>query len=351
MLRGFAQILWLALVVTIAPASAENGQLQPRGDAPVIVETPWGQHVVPTIDTYVDIAIYRSLKPGQPWSDGAALAERLRKDYDEGRLKLRRNPWQIAPGVWSIGPASLEQQVYLVDTGAGLLLIDPSLDKWHDEIVGNIKALGFTPGQVRWVLLTHCHIDHGQSCHMWQGRRAKIVAGAGDAHPMESCNSVVATWVEPQAEGRCVPCRIDLRVEDGDRLRFGGLTVHAIATPGHTPGSTAFAFERGGKWFLVSGDIALHNGRHAWMGNPYADWTQYLAALGKLSAFSLEGKPVQFDVLMPGHGTVDLDQASRSVAKTETLVRWIVARRAEGQSLDWVEPYPWDWEREGRAGR
>jgi glyoxylase-like metal-dependent hydrolase (beta-lactamase superfamily II) len=314
-----------------------------RGNEPVVVETPWGQRVVPTLDTYVDIQTYLQLRPGQAWSEGDALGRRLRDDYRSGRLKLRRYPWCVADGVFALGQAEMEQQIYLVDTGDGLLLIDPSLDAWQDELETQIRRLGFEPDQVKWVLLTHCHIDHGQSCARWRKRGARILVGDGDAHAMESCNSLVATWVEPQAGGRCSPCPVDERVFDGDVLQFGALRLHAVATPGHTPGSTCFHFERGGRQFLISGDIALHNGRHAWMGNPYADWTQYLASLGKLAGFSLDGRPVRFDVLLPGHGTVDLERAHRSVDATLRIVRTIVARRAAGEDIDWIEPYPWNW--------
>lgn len=264
----------------------------------------------------------------------------------------RRQPWQIGPGVYSLGPASMEQQVYLIDTGAGLLLIDPSLDKWQDELIGQIRTLGHEPEQVKWVLLTQCHIDHGQSCHSWRGRGAQIIVGDGDAQAMQSCNRLQAVWVEPQAERRCTPCTVDVRVHDGDMLRLGQSTLDAIATPGHTPGSTSFHFERAGRHCLISGDLALHNGRHAWMGNPYADWEQYLRSLRKLQRFALDDRRVHFDVLMPGHGTVDLDQAQRSVDATAGIVGDIVARRAAGAyALEWVEPYLWQWSRRGVGAR
>jgi glyoxylase-like metal-dependent hydrolase (beta-lactamase superfamily II) len=337
---GFACSLFPSLLSVAAPLGAQGTA---RGNEPVVVETPWGQRVVPTLDTYVDIQTYLHLRPGQAWAEGEALGRKLREDYRAGRVKLRRYPWRVAEGVFVLGQAEMEQQIYLIDTGQGLLLIDPSLDAWQDELIGQIRQLGFDPAEVKWVLLTHCHIDHGQSCYRWRTRGARILAGEGDAHPIETCNSLVATWVETQAEGHCTPCPVDQHVQDGDVLLFGGLTLHAIATPGHTPGSTCYYFERGGTGFLVSGDIALHNGRHAWMGNPYADWGQYLGSLGKLVHFALDGKPIRFDVLLPGHGTVDLEQAYRSVEETVRIVRSIVARRAAGENVDWIEPYPWNW--------
>ncbi len=311
---------------------------------PVVVQAPWGQRVVPTIDTLADIAAWRSLRPRQPWRAGTARSQQVRRDYAAGRIKLSLTPWTISSGVWAIGPRNTEQQIYLIDTGQGLVLVDPSLDAYQPEVLAQLRGLGFAPEQVKWVVLTHCHIDHGQSCHQWQARGAKIIIGAGDAAALAQCSDLQAAWFVPAANNRCTPCRADVRVSDGQVLRLGNLSLHAIGSPGHTPGSTSFAFRRADKWFLLSGDIALHGGRHAWMGNRHADWSQYLGALGKLTGFSVEGRPVKFDVLLPGHGAIDLDQGQRSIEQTERIVAGIEARRATGEGILQIDAYRWGWE-------
>jgi glyoxylase-like metal-dependent hydrolase (beta-lactamase superfamily II) len=322
---------------------------RPGPNQPVIAQTPWGQQVAPTIDTLADIAVWQSLRPGQRWSAGAARGKAVRGDYAAGRIRLSRTPWRIAEGVWAIGPWNTEQQIYLIDTGAGLVLVDPSLDAYQDEVLAQIRGLGFAPEQVKWVVLSHCHIDHGQSCRQWQARGAKVLIGAGDADAMAQCSDLLAIGFVPEAKGRCTPCNADIRVADGQVLRLGNLVLHAIGSPGHTPGSTSFAFQRQGRWHLLSGDIALHNGRHAWMGGSKADWGQYLASLAKLTRFAVDGRPVKFDVLLPGHGTIDLDQGQRSIEQTERIVASIVARRAKGEDVGWVEAYRWGWEERQRA--
>ncbi len=329
------------LVVALAQPGFSQGS-RPNFE-PVVVQTPWGQHVVPTVDTYIEIQIYEQLKPGQKWSEGEPIRKKLEDDYRAGRLKLRRYPWRITEGVYALGRDNMEQQTYLLDTGKGLLLVDPSFDSWQDDILEEIRQLGHQASQVKWVLLTHCHIDHSQSCHTWHERGAKICVGDADAHPVESGNALVATWVEPKAQAHFTPSPVDQHVYDGDALQFGDITLHAIWTPGHTPGATCYYLYKNGKHILFSGDIVLHNGCHAWMGNPYADWDQYLRCLDKLANFALDGNPVRFDILLPGHGTVDMDGAQRSVDETVKIVRNIVARRQSGEQIDWIDPYLWNW--------
>lgn len=324
---------------------------RPGPNTPVSALTPWGQRIAPTVDTLADIAIWNALKPGQFWAEGRAAGDAVRRDYGAGKIPLSRSSWTVIDGVWAIGPWNSEQNIYLIDSGQGLVLIDPSLDAYQDEVLAQIAGLGFRPEQVKWVVLTHCHIDHAQSCQQWKARGAKVIIGAGDAPELAACSDVVAKDFDPRAKGKCTPCAADQRLNDGDVLRFGNLALHAIANPGHTPGSTSFAFQRGGKWLLLSGDIALHNGRHAWTGGTKADWGLYLSSLGKLARWSFAGKPVRFDLLLPGHGTIDLDQGQRSVEQTERVVQHIVTRRAAGEKIGWVEAYPFAWEQAGGVGQ
>lgn len=324
---------------------------RPGPNPPVALITPWGQRIAPTVDTLADIATWNALRPGQPWTDGKAAGDAVRRDYGAGKIAVSRTPWTVAEGVWAIGPHNTEQNIYLIDSGQGLVLIDPSLDAFQPEVLAQIVGLGFRPEQVKWVVLTHCHIDHTQSCQQWKARGAKVIVGAGDAPELAACSDVIAKDFDPRAENRCTPCVADRQVADGEVLQLGNLAFHAIANPGHTPGSTSFAFQRGGKWLLLSGDIALHNGRQAWMGGTKADWGQYLASLGKLARWKVEGRPVRFDLLLPGHGTIDLDQGQRSVEQTERAVSEIVRRRAAGEKLGKVEAYRWSWEKRDQLVR
>ena len=264
-------------------------------------------------------------------------------EWNKSILEIAKNDL-VNDDIFVLGRDAQSQLIYLIDTGEGLLLIDPSYDSWHELLLSQIKQLGYSSSQVRWILITHCHIDHAQSCHLWRKKGAQIIAPQYDAHPIETGNQVTAWWLMKGKDRSFHGCPVDREVHDGDRLDFGSMTFYAIWTPGHTPGSTCYLLKHKNKQILFSQDIALHNGRHAWMAHPYADWDQYLKSLEKLGNFRLSGRLIRYDLLLPGHGVVELEGAMRSVKETIKLVRHIVERRKNGEPVTWVEPYRWNWE-------
>ena len=59
-------------------------------------------------------------------------------------------------------------------------------------------------------------------------------------------------------------CRSTATLDDGDELIAGALRLRAIHTPGHTPGSTSFAFEDAGTTTLFTGDTLFRGGVGRW---------------------------------------------------------------------------------------
>ena len=48
----------------------------------------------------------------------------------------------------------------LVTTSAGLILFDATWDETADYVLNNIRTAGFNPRDVRYLIITHAHIDH-----------------------------------------------------------------------------------------------------------------------------------------------------------------------------------------------
>ena len=89
---------------------------------------------------------------------------------------------------------------------------------------------------------------------------------------------------------------------------LGNKTIYAIATPGHTPGSTCYFVMIDGKTVLFGGDTILFDYRLGAQLNPYIDNVAYLASMKKLLNFRMYPNKVTWDALMPGHGTIVLDR-------------------------------------------
>jgi glyoxylase-like metal-dependent hydrolase (beta-lactamase superfamily II) len=84
----------------------------------------------------------------------------------------------------------------------------------------------------------------------------------------------------------------DFKIEDGEEMKYcSGTCIH---TPGHTPGSVSFYFEK--ELLLVSGDT-LFQGSVGRTDLPGGDFNQLKESIQK-KIYSLDGQTI----VIPGHG-------------------------------------------------
>jgi len=166
----------------------------------------------------------------------------------------------------------------LVDTGIGLDdIADPSRlgRKWvrqttprldpAETAVRQVKALGFSPDDVRHLLLTHLDRDHAGGVADFPKARVHV-------HRREY-EMAVTRQIAPPA-GRYVPAQWRhgphwALHDDGGENWFGFAGVRAlgdrepdilmIPLPGHTLGHCAIAVRDGGRWLLHAGDAYFHH--------------------------------------------------------------------------------------------
>jgi glyoxylase-like metal-dependent hydrolase (beta-lactamase superfamily II) len=91
---------------------------------------------------------------------------------------------------------------YLIDA-PDLALVDTGVTASAANVPAELEKLGRRIQDVRWILLTHGHIDHVGGAHaLWEatGRRAQVVISEADAHFLRSRQAHVDEALELRVE-------------------------------------------------------------------------------------------------------------------------------------------------------
>ena len=171
---------------------------------------------------------------------------------------------------------SMDNNAYLLTSTAtgAQLLIDAAAD------APRLTALlSEGTGSLDLVVTTHQHHDHVQAlAEVVAATGARTAAGAEDADAL--------------------PVPVDDRLGQGDRVRFGDITLDVLHLRGHTPGSIALAYaDPGGHTHLFTGDSLFPGG----LGNTKSPGQDFDALIADVS-------DRVFDVyddetwVYPGHG-------------------------------------------------
>lgn len=320
-------------------------------------ETPWGQKVFFDRYTYMDFKKSNWRIEGKSYEEIESMAGKLEGQIDRGEIGLRNGSAKLAKGLYLIDVDG-QQNIYLLESENGLILIDPSMDSTTDIVIEQVRSLGYDPGDIRFILLTHCHVDHAQSAAYWQSRGAEVFIHENDKNAVLTGNEITAWWLITDQKYRNFPPLKEVNAfHDGDVLNFGEHKLFVCHTPGHTPGSCSFYLRLEGKNILVSGDTIFHNGKHGWMGHPYVDYEAYIKSLWKLRNFAVEGvvhneegrlmvrDRIEFDMLLPGHTAISMSNVTRDIDKGLEIMPYTIQQRRKGIDYQWTEPYTFFAER------
>ena len=150
-------------------------------------------------------------------------------------------PEKISGNTYLVGFAGLS--VALIDTGDGLVLVDGALPQAASAILDNVRALGFDPKDIKFILSTEPHFDHaGGIAALARDTGATVVASVRGAEGLRTGRHAAD---DPQlAYGGSWPAVANVRtMKDGEVLRLGKTAITAVATPGHTMGSMSWTWQ------------------------------------------------------------------------------------------------------------
>lgn len=114
--------------------------------------------------------------------------------------------------------------------------------------------------KLKYILLTHGHADHLLGVYDMKNSYpdAQIVISEEDSPCLTDEMYSFAVSIAPGCQRFLSP---DTLVKEGDVLTFGNESVRVLHTPGHTPGSVCYLFEKSGVLFTGDTLFCLTVGR------------------------------------------------------------------------------------------
>lgn len=149
-------------------------------------------------------------------------------------------PFKIYGNLYYVGDSWV--CVHIVDTGDGLLMFDAGNCGGEAMLIHSIWKLGFNPADVKWIILSHGHVDHFGAVNFFKRMfETKIYIGEPDSKMIKEQPYLSVI----HESGNCTNelFEIDYEIKDGDLLKFGNTEIKFYLVPGHTEGCIACFFD------------------------------------------------------------------------------------------------------------
>jgi len=166
---------------------------------------------------------------------GQTTPEPLSKTYRVTRAAdvqfQKIEPFKVFDNLYYVGPGYVS--VWLLTTPDGNILFDTAQEPYVDYVIGNIRKVGVDPKSIRYIILSHGHLDHfGGAAKIQEASGARVMAADEDWKMIAQVGS------RPGRGGAAAPRvpKRDVVVKEGDTLALGGQKLTFHLTPGHTPG-------------------------------------------------------------------------------------------------------------------
>jgi metallo-beta-lactamase class B len=146
-------------------------------------------------------------------------------------------PYKAFDNVYYVGICWVS--AWLITSPNGHVLIDTLYGPFTGQMLGNIRATGFDPKDIKLVVVTHGHFDHaggiGQlKSELAPGTRFAMTQEGWREGAEDSVSHPRFPWkmIEP-----------DIVLTDGQTIAVGDVAIQAFETPGHSMGTASFAFD------------------------------------------------------------------------------------------------------------
>lgn len=202
-------------------------------------------------------------------------------------------PTRLFDNLYFIGTKGVA--TYALTTTDGIVLIDAGYpDQVEPTLIAGMKKLGLNPADIKYVLVTHGHVDHyGGSRYLQEHFGSHVALSAIDWDLIQP---------KPGAKNSDPRPRRDIVAVDDEPITLGDAQVIPVLIPGHTPGSLGFIFP-----VKDAGQLhraGLFGGTILSAGNkvPVATFEEYVRSIEHFAAVSKKWK---VDVELQNHPLMD----------------------------------------------
>ncbi len=269
---------------------------------------------------------------------------------------------------------------YALPTSDGIIMIDsgPDYDGAWETLSTQLEAANLDIRDVRYVVITHAHIDHCGLAFRWQAEGVTVAASELETQsflhgrniigyqtqyvfehmrrvgvPEERIAGFIASRERMRQAYRSgdntgggvrrerwpglirgTPFRPDLELSDGDEIRLGDRRVVLVSAPGHTPGNCVFHEPDSG--VLFSGDQVIPglNSNPGWHFDISVEPPERFRSLPAFAESLDKVEALNVKYLYPGHR----EQSDEVATEIERVRRH--HRKRQGQLRDLLSEGP-----------
>ncbi|MEQ9569794.1 MAG: N-acyl homoserine lactonase family protein [Longimicrobiales bacterium] len=131
----------------------------------------------------------------------------------------------------------------------------------HEEIGPRMRAMGLSPADVRWVVLTHLHTDHAGGLHHFPD--AEILVSATEYAAARGLSGKLRGYLPHRWPEWFRPVQLDIEQTSArGSIDLHGMTlteagdVRIVPTPGHTAGHLSVLVDEGPHTLFLAGDAS-----------------------------------------------------------------------------------------------
>ena len=202
---------------------------------------------------------------------------------------------------------TLDPIVYLLSGGEELALVDTGAGLGEARILENVRSLGYDPGRIGHIFLTHAHADHaGGAASLAEQLGAQVYLSELERGALENADEEALGLSIARRNGfypedyRLSPCKVDVALRGDETLRCGDLELAVMPTPGHSAGSVCFLVEIEEWVALFAGDTVFAGGQISLIVAPGSDLLALQESVARLGGLNVTS-------LLPGHGIFPLE--------------------------------------------